>query len=115
MKLKKQTKARAVGILYLSRIYVQDGRSRDAENLLSTLTESLPNEDPLQREIAFLRGEAAFACKDFAHAADFFEHALPSGQTLVDWQGGTLLRLSESYIQLADDPLKGKRAIVFSN
>lgn len=90
--------------LYLARVALAEEEPETAEKFLSQLAQSLPANDPLRFETAYLRGEAAFLNEDFASSAEYFEKALPENNPeITSWYPETLYHLGWSYVKLGTD------------
>lgn len=89
--------------LLLAKIDLSEVQYEKAENALFALSSALPETDPRQFEISYLRGEAAFQCENYLEAAKLFEKAiLKRNQEQSDWYPQALYNLGWSYLKLTD-------------
>lgn len=106
----KKGKPAVLGTIYLAKINLKEKKTKTAEYLLSKTSKELLPKDPLQYEIAYLRGKSSFEAKEYAQAAEFFELSFPSPPVSGEWCHDALFQSGWCYLKLGDDPLKGKRA-----
>lgn len=104
----KREKPFFLGTIYLAKIHLKDRLPRLAESILSTASKQLPSKDPLQYEIAYLRGSAAFDAGNYVRAAEFFELSFPAPPISGNWCHDALFRLGWCYSKLGDDCRKAK-------
>lgn len=88
---------------YLARIALAEKQPHKAESLLNGVKN--PESTALLHELAFLKGEVAFAQSNYPKAIDFFSIALPSGEyPSSPWIEEGLYKQGLSYLKLAEDP-----------
>ncbi len=97
-------KPKIVAALYLARMHLRDGNPQAVENLVAALARELSTDDPLCYECYYLRGEAAYALGDYAHAKTLFEKSFPKKRASGKWTDQALLHLGWCYARLAEDP-----------
>lgn len=95
--------------IYAAKIDKENKRFTSALSRLAAVEKQVSKDDPLQFEIAFIAGEAAFQAREYKSAIAYFEKALPpSNPAVVPWFQDTLLYLGHSYLNLGDDDLLSK-------
>ena len=86
---------------YLVRHALAEKQLSKAQEILKALPE--PTQEPLQKELAFLKGDAAFQGQNYLQAVGYFKEALPSDDLhAAPWKSETLYNLGWSYIKLAE-------------
>ncbi len=92
--------------VYLARLNLLIQEDAQAEKLLNEIASSVKLGNPLEYEIAFLKGLIRFRAEDFAKAASYFEKALPQRNAeKAVWYVDTLYYLGWSYLKMGDDNL----------
>jgi len=91
--------------LQLARIGISEGEYAHSEEILSALSRTVPMEDSLQYELAYLRGEIAFLQGHFLRATEFLLKSVPNRkqQFPADWTSDALALLGWSYLKLGEE------------
>jgi tetratricopeptide (TPR) repeat protein len=93
----------ALSRLYLAKITLLQNNLSDTEKFLTEAYSILSPNDPLQPELAYLKGEYFFRLNEYEKAADHFEKALPKrNQEKLSWTQETLYQLGWSYLKMAE-------------
>lgn len=95
----KREKSAFLAMIYLARIYLMEKKVAEVEKILSPLSKELKATNPLQYEIAYLRGKAAFEAEDYALAARFFEASFPSSSISGKWCEDAFLHLGWCHLK----------------
>lgn len=90
--------------LYRARIQLKRGEIEALPTTLHMISALLPTDDPLQYEIAYLRGEAALHSKEYLLAARLFEESLPHrNREKAEWFPSALYNIGWSYLMVGSD------------
>lgn len=110
---------RTLSHLYLARIAFLQNQKEKAQDILRTLRKSLPENDPLNAEIAYWLARVQQDEERYLDAARLFEEALPQYQKRVaekkttdsqDVYKDILYQLGCCYLKIADDASKSRDA-----
>lgn len=90
--------------LYLARINLKQNRPDIAAKSLATLSITIPQNDPLSYEIAYLQGEAACIAGNRRQAMNFFLTSLPKNHPeKSQWYPEAMYHLGQCYLKEADE------------
>ena len=104
----KKSKTTHLASLYLSKIYLHEKTPEKVENELTSIQESLSDDDPLKYEAFFLRAQAFYLLARFQEAKELFEKALPPKKAFGNVTKYANHYLAMTYLKLAEESLDKK-------
>ncbi|MBS0623734.1 MAG: tetratricopeptide repeat protein [Verrucomicrobia bacterium] len=100
--LNRTSRPKILAGFYLARLELQDHCPQKAHKILKSLSKSLPTDDSLKHEFAFLEGEVYYLQADLKQAQKAYEASLP-GSMNHSWGSHARLQLVRCYLKLAED------------